>query len=161
MHAWLLQYRYPYIGMIIQVYSSNKQQPMKQCSVVLVDDDSDDMALLKEAMEESGKFNIIAECDAEDELIDVLQHADNLPDAIICDLNMPAKTGIEVHNDLRSLDSFADIPFILMSGMGPSPSVEIKAAEEGLTTVMIKPSSISGYYDFCVQLYSILVEKRA
>ncbi len=134
---------------------------MNQCSVILVDDDSDDIALLKEAMEESGKFNIVASCDAEKELIDILQHADKLPDAIICDLNMPVKSGIEVHNDLRSLDSFSEIPFILMSGVEPSPTVELKAAKEGLATVLVKPYSVSGYHDFCIQLYSILVEKRA
>ena len=134
---------------------------MKQCEVILVDDDSDDIAFLKEAMEESGKFNIMAACDAEKKLIDVLEHADKLPDAIICDLNMPLRSGIEVHNDLRSLDHFANIPFILMSGMEPSPTIKSKVAKEGLTIVMVKPASINGYQDFCRQLFSILAEKRA
>ena len=133
---------------------------MKKCRVVLVDDDSDDIAFLKDAMEESGKFNIMAACNAEKDLIDVLQHADKLPDAIICDLNMPLRSGIEVHNDLRSLDHFANIPFILMSGMEPSPSMELKVAGEGLATVMVKPTSITGYHDFCIRLFSILIGKR-
>ena len=134
---------------------------MKQCSVILVDDDTEDMDFLKEALEGSGWFNIVAACDAESSLVDVLQKASTLPDAIICDLNLPAMTGIEVHNDLRALDSFADIPFILISGLEPSPYLDIKAKQEGLTTVMLKPSTVAGYSDFCTQLYNILLEKRA
>ena len=134
---------------------------MKPCNVILVDDDADDMVFLKEAMEESGKFNIIASCNAEASLIDVLQHTEQVPDGIVCDLNMPVKNGIEVHNDLRDLDGYADIPFVLVSGLEPSPAFEVKAAEEGLTTVMVKPTSMNGYRDFCVQLYSYLDEQRA
>ncbi len=134
---------------------------MKTCSVILVDDDSEDMAFLKDALEESGKFNIVAACNAEASLVDVLQHADKLPDAIICDLNMPARNGIEIHNDLRALDSFADIPFILLSGLGPSPSMSVKVKQEGLSIIMLKPTSVSGYQNLCIELYDILAEHRA
>jgi len=134
---------------------------MKQCSVILVDDDTEDMELLKEALEESGWFNIVAACDAESSLVDVLKTSGTLPDAIICDLNLPARTGIEVHNDLRALDSFAEIPFILVTGLEPSPTLDSKAKQEGLTTVMLKPSSLAGYNDFCIKLYNILLEKSA
>jgi two-component system chemotaxis response regulator CheY len=133
---------------------------MKQCGVILVDDDTEDMDFLKEAMEESGMFNIIASCNAGSGLVYALQHSDKqLPDAIICDLNMPFRSGIEVHNGLRLLNNFADIPFILISGLAPSLSLELKAEQEGLATVMVKPSSLSGYRNFCIQLYSLLLKK--
>jgi CheY-like chemotaxis protein len=133
---------------------------MEQWSVVLVDDDTDDMTFLREAMEESGRFHVIASCEAESGLIDVLQHAGKLPDAIVCDLNLPIKNGIDVHKDLRSLQHLADIPFVLISGSEPSSSLGAKAAKEGLKAVMLKPSTIKGYRDFCLQLYKLLVEKR-
>jgi len=100
-------------------------------------------------------------CDAEADLVNALQEAGTLPDAIICDLNMPARTGIEVHKDLRALDSFADIPFILVSGLEPAKSLNVKAKEEGLKTIMLKPCTVADYNDFCIRLYNILLEKRA
>lgn len=134
---------------------------MKLCNVILVDDDIDDMVFLKDAMEESGRFTVLASCDAESELINVLQHTGQLPDGIICDLNLPLKNAIDVHKGLRSLNNLSDIPFVLISGSKPLPSTETEAAEEGLSTIMVKPCSFQGYRDFCLQLYNMLAEKRA
>ncbi len=62
----------------------------------------------------------------------------NLPDVIICDLEMPVLNGIEFVKRLRESGFFEEIPLIMLSGKEES-SEKIKCFEMGADDYVLKP----------------------
>jgi len=62
----------------------------------------------------------------------------NMPDVIICDLEMPVLNGIEFVRRLRESGFFEEIPLIMLSGKEES-SEKIKCFEMGADDYVIKP----------------------
>lgn len=133
---------------------------MEKYSVILMDDDTDDLYLLSDAMQQSGKFFVVATGTAEADLIRVLESSLQLPDAIVCDLNITPVNAIKIHYGLRGANNYASIPFILLSGTEPS-ALTIKAAiNEGLLSIFLKPNTINGYHALCENLFDLLATQR-
>ncbi len=62
----------------------------------------------------------------------------NLPDLIICDVEMPVMDGFEFVKKVRSSGFFDDIPIIMLSGKEESKD-KIKCFEIGADDYIIKP----------------------
>ena len=62
----------------------------------------------------------------------------NLPDLIICDVEMPVMDGFEFVRKVRSSGFFDDIPLIMLSGKEESKD-KIKCFEIGADDYIIKP----------------------
>ncbi|MEI6821644.1 MAG: response regulator [Bacteroidota bacterium] len=62
----------------------------------------------------------------------------NLPDLIICDVEMPVMDGFEFVKKVRSSGFFDDIPLIMLSGKEESKD-KIKCFEIGADDYIIKP----------------------
>lgn len=62
----------------------------------------------------------------------------NLPDLIICDIEMPVMDGFEFIKKIRSSGFFDDIPLIMLSGKEESKD-KIKCFEMGADDYVIKP----------------------
>ena len=62
----------------------------------------------------------------------------NLPDLIICDIEMPVMDGFEFVRKVRSSGFFDDIPLIMLSGKEESKD-KIKCFEIGADDYIIKP----------------------
>lgn len=62
----------------------------------------------------------------------------NMPDVIICDLEMPVLNGIEFVRRLRESGFFEEIPLIMLSGKEES-SEKIKCFEMGADDYVLKP----------------------
>ena len=60
------------------------------------------------------------------------------PDLIISDIDMPFLDGFELLSLLRTEESTASIPFILLSGRGDSDTL-VKAVDLGAADYLIKP----------------------
>ena len=83
--------------------------------IVIVDDEIDLCQLIKETLEETGKYSVIAVSQPK-EAVEIITKED--PDLILLDLVMPGKMGDEVISDLRQNDNTATIPIIMISGKG-------------------------------------------
>jgi DNA-binding response OmpR family regulator len=64
--------------------------------------------------------------------------AGNIPDLIICDIEMPVMDGFEFIKKIRSSGFFDDIPLIMLSGKEESKD-KIKCFEMGADDYIIKP----------------------
>ena len=62
----------------------------------------------------------------------------NIPDVIICDLEMPVLNGIEFVKRLRESGFFEEIPLIMLSGKEES-SEKIRCFEMGADDYVLKP----------------------
>jgi CheY-like chemotaxis protein len=88
----------------------------KHC-IVIVDDDSDDREIIRDAFESSVQEQEYVFMENGDRLIEYLQTADeqNKPSLIMLDLNMPGKDGRETLKELKSSQRFQEIPTIVFT----------------------------------------------
>ena len=64
--------------------------------------------------------------------------AGNLPDVIICDIEMPQMDGFEFIRQVRASGFFDDIPLVMLSGKEDSKD-KIKCFEMGADDYLLKP----------------------
>jgi CheY-like chemotaxis protein len=89
---------------------------LKKMNVLLADDDSDDCAFFKEALEElplSTNFTMVHDGD---KLMQVLNNETNhLPDVLFLDINMPRKNGFECLLEIRQNKHLKNLPVVMYS----------------------------------------------
>ncbi len=83
--------------------------------IVMIDDEADLCALVKENLEETGEFEVVVSTQP--------QEAESLckrekPDVILLDNVMPVRKGADIAKALRSDEETKDIPIIMVSGKG-------------------------------------------
>jgi CheY-like chemotaxis protein len=86
--------------------------------VLVVDDDEEHCAAIRELIEDEGLAVIQAQ-DGKEALEFLLDRSNPQPCLIILDLSMPVMTGWELLAILRCYVRFADIPVVLISGHDP------------------------------------------
>src|SRR5215212_6856854 len=90
----------------------------KTKTILCVDDDKDDLLMLREAINRSvTKYHIVEAFDGQHalELLRQMQELDELPCLIILDINMPRMDGKQTVVALQSDAELATIPVVLFS----------------------------------------------
>lgn len=88
--------------------------------ILLADDDRDDRFLFKEALSELPiETNLETVHDGEQLMNYLNEHADNLPDVLFLDLNMPRKNGFECLSEIKFTDKIKELPVIMFSTSFP------------------------------------------
>jgi DNA-binding response OmpR family regulator len=112
--------------------------------VLLIEDDMDDVELLKEAFGDNKvqyEMEIIMEGDR---VKPFLQNAEFIPSIIIMDLNLPKTDGKEILKDIKSTDAFKTIPLIVFSTSSSKEDIEY-AYTLGANKFITKPTTIAGW----------------
>lgn len=115
-------------------------QPLQKASeikILVVEDQSESRAILRNMMGELGITQIFEAQDGR-EALKFIDSAFDFVDLIICDWNMPGMTGVELLRQLRSVDP--DVPFLMVTGRGDMESV-VEAKTSGVTGYIRKPFS--------------------
>jgi DNA-binding response OmpR family regulator/DNA-binding CsgD family transcriptional regulator len=109
-------------------------------TVLIVDDVPENLAVLHDALDESGYLVLVA-TNGDSALQSVAKH---LPDVILLDAVMPGIDGFEVCRRLRDNDLTNAIPIIFMTGLTESEHVVAAFAAGGTdyVTKPIKPSEL-------------------
>lgn len=81
--------------------------------ILLVEDNADMQQLLCEMLEWGGHSVITGRTGQE--ALEALTHAQELPELIISDLNMPRLDGLGLLDAIRQNKDWKDIPFVIMS----------------------------------------------
>ena len=111
--------------------------------ILLIDDDSDDRALFREALQEISPETL---CVTEGDVTNALKHLYDptvqLPNVIFVDINMPRISGWDCLTDIRSNESTKDIPVVMYSTSSHEKDIE-KATRLGASCLLTKPE------DYC------------
>ena len=92
--------------------------------VLIVDDEDEVREFVSTVLEENGYAPVTASNGAE--AMDMVRH--DRPDLIIMDILMPEQGGIKMYRELKSEDSFKDIPVVVYSGIAKRTYLRTQAA---------------------------------
>ena len=109
----------------------------KELRILVVEDNFEAMNLLKHMLASMGIAQVFTAKDGRDAL-DFLGMCDDLVDLVICDWNMPKLTGLELLQQLRTVDP--DIPFMMVTGTSGHSNV-LEAKTSGVSAYIVKPFS--------------------
>lgn len=102
--------------------------------VLHIDDERHLIDLTRSMLDRLGSFDVVGETDPT-AAVDRLREVD--PDCVLCDYQMPERTGLEVLNGVRDVDE--DVPFLMYTGEG-SEDVADEAMAAGATGYLKKGS---------------------
>jgi DNA-binding response OmpR family regulator len=106
--------------------------------VLVVEDEQDIAALIKHALERSGDAQVDVVGSGDTALRAV---ADNAPDLVILDLNLPVMSGTEVCRIMRGRAATANTPIIMLTAR-TSEADRVAGLDLGADDYMIKPFSL-------------------
>jgi DNA-binding NarL/FixJ family response regulator len=103
--------------------------------ILCIEDDRETAALIAEELAERD-FTVLMAYDGQEGFIALLKHA---PDLVLCDINMPVMTGIEVLERLTELaPRLGRIPFIFLTAMAGRED-ELRGRRLGADDYITKP----------------------
>ncbi|HEU0111171.1 MAG TPA: response regulator [Flavisolibacter sp.] len=116
----------------------------KEHFIIIVDDDTDDREILKDAFVSVTKEHQYIFFENGDMLLDYLyNHTENgLPSLILLDLNMPGKDGRETLKELKSDKRFSPIPTIVFT-TSSSLRDKITSYDLGANCFITKPDTFN------------------
>ena len=105
---------------------------------VLVVDDDALIASMMQALIQSLGVHVVDVAEDGLKAISMLYDANPIYDLVLCDWNMPIKSGIDVHNAMRAAERYIDTCFMLVTAV--TEAKQIRAAiEEGVDDYAVKP----------------------
>lgn len=127
-------------------------KPLPSKSLVLyADDDSDDLALLKEAFHDySHVINLLTFKDGIELLhfVEQLSPLEPAPCLIILDINMPRLNGIELLKKIRTKKEMSEVPVVLFSTSTlPSEAAIARSLKAGFVTKPFVSSQVQQIID--------------
>ena len=113
-------------------------------SLLLADDDEDDCAFFKEALDELLFSTELVTVNDGVQLMDFLAKnpSENLPDILFLDLNMPRKNGYECLTEIKETNELKDLPIIIFSTSLDNSIIDT-LYEKGATYYIRKPGDFS------------------
>lgn len=123
-------------------------------TVVIIDDDPDDLDFFKEAIGAvDNSINCLSFIYSE-EAVQMLSNAPILlPDFIFIDINMPRKRGNECLKELRAVRNLDTIPIIMYSTSMP-PSADIALRSDGASFTFQKPTRLKDYHSVLKKIFN-------
>jgi two-component system chemotaxis response regulator CheY len=111
--------------------------PADKIRALIVDDDSFVTSLISAYLLQMGLKKIDIAEDGR-RAISMLYDAKPLYNLVLCDWNMPIKSGLDVHNAMRAAERYQDTCFMLVTAV--TEAKQIRAAiEEGVDDYVVKP----------------------
>lgn len=108
-------------------------------NVLFVDDDADEYYLFNEAIEQSAQQVNMTRAKDGNDLLKILSTG-HKPDVIFMDLNMPYKDGLETLIELRTSNSFKEIPVVIFSTTSNSSQINT-CYQQGANLYVVKPET--------------------
>jgi DNA-binding response OmpR family regulator len=112
--------------------------------ILLVEDDPDDLELLKVAFEESKTpfdFTVITQGH---KVLSYLKESVLLPDIIVLDLNLPKTHGRDVLTDIKATDQFKILPIVILTTSSAKSDIDFCLAN-GADDYIVKPVTMAEY----------------
>ena len=124
---------------------SRKDNPERQISVLLVEDNPGDVRLIREAFRSLNidpNFHVVTDgVDA----IDYLHASDgnfDIPDLILLDLSLPRKSGLEVLAEIKASPDIRRIPVLILSSSAADSDIR-KSYDLHANSYIVKPADLT------------------
>lgn len=111
---------------------------MRSPYILIIDDEQYHLSALTALLDRHGYLT--ASVYSTGEALEMMRH--QVPDLILCDVNMPEQSGIEFCRELRSHRRFQDVPFVFCSAMTRQQDVEAALAA-GACDFVPKPVDVN------------------
>lgn len=120
---------------------------MLPIKLVILDDDPDDLTLLKEIFFEKGFTQLKYFSDGK-KCLDYLQECadEELPNTVLTDLNMPLISGYDIIKKIKSNQRLLHINVMVCSTSNAQTSID-ECLQLGAKDYFVKPHKIAGYYE--------------
>lgn len=123
-------------------------------TILMADDDADDRALTKEALEEGRLMNAIRFVEHGEELLEYLKRTGRYappadaprPGLILLDLNMPRKDGRTVLKEIKSDPDLRTIPVVVLTTSKADEDV-YRSYDLGVNSYIVKPVTFEALVD--------------
>ena len=120
--------------------------PVESIEIILVEDNPDDVMLIKTALEENNIYNRVVHLSDGAQALDYIFHdgidselpKDNHPKVIMLDLNMPKVGGIELLRKLKGNEKTWNIPIVVFTSSKEDPNLK-ECYSLGVKNYIIKP----------------------
>lgn len=128
----------------------------KPVKILLIEDESSDTVLIKEAFKDLSFYAKIFSVENGEQAIQYLLQAGEYsevesPDLILLDLNLPKRNGFALLNDLKTSPKFRKIPVIIIA-TDSSPEVVRKCYDLQANSFIAKPAKLDDFYDMVKEL---------
>jgi CheY-like chemotaxis protein len=127
----------------------------KLLKILLVEDDPDDVDLLREALYDN---NVLYEMDIIKDgglVAPYLQKCTSYPDIIVLDFNLPRVHGRDLMKLIKQTYNFKNIPLYILTTSSAQKDIDY-AYREGASKYLIKPTTVQGIND----VISILISSH-
>jgi diguanylate cyclase (GGDEF)-like protein len=115
--------------------SDPRFQATRNAAIMIIDDEPIIVEILRSVLEDAGYHRFIETSDSTRALALL---AENRPDLVLLDVNMPEVTGLDILNGIRADDALKHIPAIVLTGATDS-ATKLLALGLGATDVLGKP----------------------
>jgi two-component system response regulator len=137
---------------------------MSQGTILLVEDNPDDIALTSRALKQNNIFNeLLVASDGEEALRYLLPEDDSgaAPVLILLDLNLPKLSGLDVLRRIRSEDRTRYVPVVVLTTSGEERDIA-ESYQLGANSYVRKPVVFESFLDAIklLGLYWLLVNQR-
>lgn len=112
--------------------------------ILLIEDDIDDVDLLKEALSDNDvhyQMEVIMEGD---KVHSYLKTVDTLPEIIVMDLNLPKTDGKEILSEIKSSSPYTNIPIVVLTTSSSKEDIDY-CTRMGISKFITKPATIEGW----------------
>lgn len=118
---------------------------MDKCSILIIDDDLDDVEILVDAFTKSG-VETVHNVSTAMQAFSYLEEVDHScqPKLIVTDHFLPGITGAEFLKDLKGMDKYKHIHVVVLSSIKSEKEIE-RYKEMGAIDYLIKPSTYDDY----------------
>ncbi len=116
---------------------SKNIQSIKDLKILVVDDQLEVRAMIRNMLTELGITQIFEAPDGKEAMV-FTDSAMDMIDIVICDWNMPKMSGIDLLKQMRTV--YPDVPFLMITGRSDVESVSM-AKSSGVTAYIRKPFS--------------------
>lgn len=130
----------------------------KPIHILLVEDNMDDIVIMKEVLARNGIDREITTVRDGVEALDYILKREayataKTPDLVLLDLNLPKKNGMEVLKEIRNHAAYKYLPVIILS-TSSSPDDIATSYEENANCFITKPTDIVSLYGMVKEIKS-------
>lgn len=130
----------------------------KSLKILLADDDLDDFNFFKNALDALPQESEFETVNDGEQLMNYLsENAENLPDILFLDINMPRKNGLECLAEIKKNDFLKDLPIVVFSSSKSNDIVKL-VFKLGSHVYATKPNDIGQLKQIILNSLPIAIE---